>query len=64
MKIALFALVALISGCATQPLTFDQRMQLMRAMQQNRPIVADPPAMAPVNRQITCYTNGNMTTCQ
>lgn len=63
MKIAIFAL-ALLSGCATQPPTpFQQQMILM---QMHRPAyqLAPPPPMAPVNHQVICYTNGNVTTCQ
>jgi uncharacterized protein YcfL len=61
-SLALLAL--LLTGCATQPPTpFQQQMILM---QMSRPAyqLPPPPPMAQINRQVTCYTNGNVTTCQ
>jgi starvation-inducible outer membrane lipoprotein len=60
---ALILLTALLTGCATPPTAFQRQMILM---QMSRPAyqLPAPPAMAPVNRQVTCYTNGNVTTCQ
>lgn len=63
MKIAVFALV-LLSGCATQgPMTPFQQQMILQQMSRPAPQLQVTP-MAPVNRQVTCYTNGNMTTCQ
>lgn len=60
-----FALLALfLTGCAAQqPMTpFQQQMILQQI---NRPAPQlQVTSMAPVNRQVTCYTNGNVTTCQ
>lgn len=62
MKVAIFALV-LLPGCATQPMTPFQQQMILQQM--NRPVQrVQVTPMAPINRQITCYTNGNVTTCQ
>jgi uncharacterized protein YcfL len=60
----LVLITALLAGCATQPPTPFQRQMIL--MQMSRPAyqLPAPPAMAPVNRSVTCYTNSNVTTCQ
>lgn len=39
----LISITLLLAGCATQPLTFEQRMQVMHAMQQQQPRYYIPP---------------------
>lgn len=61
-----FALLALfLTGCAAQqPLTPFQQQMILQQMSRPAYQLPPPPPMAPVNRQVTCYTNGNVTTCQ
>lgn len=61
-SLALLAL--LLTGCADRPpLTPFQQQMILMQMSRPAPELQVTP-MAPVNRGITCYTNGNVTTCQ
>ena len=65
MKWILIALT--LSGCATQPLSFEQRMQLVHAMNANRYVLPPPPVLTvPQQRQpIVCSAGYNNTVvCQ
>jgi hypothetical protein len=56
-------LTVFLTGCAMEPPTPFQQQLLLQQM--SRPAYQLPmPVAPPVNRQITCYTNGNVTTCQ
>lgn len=53
----------LLAGCAMEPPTPFQQQMILMQMSRPAPQLQVTP-MAPINRGVTCYTNGNMTTCQ
>ena len=61
---SLALLSVLLAGCAMEPPTPFQQQMILQQMRRPAYQLPPPPAMAPVNRSITCYTSGNVTTCQ
>ena len=64
MKFGIGLIAMTLAGCATQPPTPYQQQLMLRQMSRPAYQLPQPAPLAPVNRGVTCYTNGNVTTCQ
>lgn len=64
MKATLCLAILALTGCASHPMTFEQRMAVANYLQRSRYVLPMPqPMSVPQTRNYLCYVNGNYVSC-